>query len=121
MGVKYTRYKDIPQFTSAGFWQADFDLKNFVEHIENEVKEFGLQLNPKFQRGHVWTEEQQIAWLEFFLKGGKTGRVIYLNCPSWYNPSYSYNNLLCPFSYKLIIQHIIHRYKYAFCDKDLQK
>ena len=97
MEIKYTKYRDIPQFTSAGSWQADFDLKNFVEHIENEVKNYGLQLNPKFQRGHVWTEEQQIAWLEFFLKGGKSGRVIYLNCPSWYNlvASYDYDEYVC--------------------------
>ena len=32
----------------------------------------GLQFNPDFQRGHVWTEGQQIAFMEFLLKGGKT-------------------------------------------------
>ena len=39
----------------------------------------GLQLNPEFQRGHVWTEEQQIAWVEYYLRGGKSGNTIYLN------------------------------------------
>lgn len=43
----------------------------------------GLQLNPEFQRGHVWTEEQQIAWLEYHLRGGKLGNTIYLNNPFW--------------------------------------
>ena len=28
-------------------------------------EEMGLELNPDFQRGHVWTEQQQIAFLEY--------------------------------------------------------
>ncbi len=43
----------------------------------------GLQLDPDFQRGHVWTEEQQVAWLEYHLRGGKSGNTIYLNNPFW--------------------------------------
>jgi hypothetical protein len=35
---------------------------------------------------HVWTEEQQAAWLEFMFRGGKTGRVLYFNMPDWNNP-----------------------------------
>jgi len=38
-----------------------------------------LQLNPDFQRGHVWIENQQIKYIEYILRGGKTARVIYLN------------------------------------------
>lgn len=81
--MKITRFKDIPQFTRDGSWECDFDFKYLLEFIDTHVDMYNLQLNPDFQRGHVWTEEQQIAWLEFFLKGGKTGRVLYFNCPSW--------------------------------------
>jgi hypothetical protein len=28
----------------------------------------GLQLNPEFQRGNVWTEEQQIKYIEYRLR-----------------------------------------------------
>lgn len=38
-----------------------------------------MQLNPDFQRGHVWIENQQIKYIEYILRGGKTARVIYLN------------------------------------------
>ena len=65
---KITRFKDIPQFTKSGSWQADFSLEYLVKYINEEVNDHGLQLKPKFQRGHVWTEQQQIEWLEFFLK-----------------------------------------------------
>ena len=81
---KITRFRDIPQFTREGNYQVDMDIRRIPEWIANEQKEMNLQLNPKFQRGHVWTEEQQIAWLEFFLKGGKSGNVVYFNCPSWH-------------------------------------
>jgi len=43
----------------------------------------GLQLNPDFQRGHVWAEDQQISYIEFLLKGGKSARIIYFNHPNW--------------------------------------
>ncbi len=37
-----------------------------------------LDLNPDFQRGHVWNEQQQIAYVEFVLRGGLQ-QVIYFN------------------------------------------
>lgn len=81
--MKITRFKDIPQFTSVGSYQVNYSLTSLVREIEEEVNEMGLQLNPEFQRGHVWTEEQQIAWLEYHLRGGKSGNTIYLNNPFW--------------------------------------
>ena len=43
----------------------------------------GLDLDPDFQRGHVWTPEQQIAYVEYALQGGSSGRDIYFNNPTW--------------------------------------
>jgi hypothetical protein len=83
MEKKITRFADIPKFTSAGYYQVDYPLTSLVKYIDDEVREMGLQLNPEFQRGHVWTEEQQIAWLEYHLRGGKSGNTIYLNNPFW--------------------------------------
>ena len=95
--AKITRYKDIPQFTRDGAWQSDFPLDYLIQHINDEIQDNGLQLNPYFQRGHVWTEEQQIAWLEFFLRGGRTSRVLYFNNPSWHRsvPEGAYNDYVC--------------------------
>ena len=91
------KFRDIPQFTKDGSWQADFDFPFLMKFIDENIRECGLQLNPDFQRGHVWTEEQQIKWLEFFLKGGKSGRVIYLNKPDWNHsvPEGAYNDFVC--------------------------
>ena len=74
-------FKDIPQFTRIGTYEVSWEFRYFIEHLQNEIKE-GLELNPDFQRGHVWTEEQQIAFIEYFLMGGEVG-TLYFNAPNW--------------------------------------
>lgn len=95
--MKITKFKDIPQFTSDGSYHANYTIVSMVKFIEDEVNDSGLQLNPKFQRGHVWTEDQQIAWLEYHLRGGKSGNTIYLNDPFWYCTSKrnGYSDYVC--------------------------
>jgi hypothetical protein len=39
----------------------------------------------KFQRGHVWTESQQIAYIEYVLRGGKE---VWFNYPGWDGPDH---------------------------------
>lgn len=56
----------------------------------------GLILESEFQRGHVWTKEQQIAYIEYFLKGGMSGRDLYFNHPDWYHKSErNYHDYVC--------------------------
>lgn len=76
--MKITRFGDIPQFTRDSNYKVNMDIRRIPDWIK-ENEGYGLQLNPRFQRGHVWTEQQQIAWLEFFLRGGKSGIEIYFN------------------------------------------
>lgn len=94
---KITRFKDIPQFTRRASYAVDFPPDYLIKEIDEYVNERGLQLIPEFQRGHVWTEEQQIAYIEFFLRGGITGRDIYLNNPSWHTSvtDGAYNDFVC--------------------------
>ena len=77
------KYSDIPQFTSWGSYQVNMPLKYIKQRIEEWIAEDRLQLNPDFQRGHVWTDEQQVNYIEFLLKGGQSSRVIYFNHPGW--------------------------------------
>ena len=84
--TKITRFRDIPLFTREASYQVDYPMDHFIKYIDDEIATMNLQLCPDFQRGHVWTEKQQIAYLEFFLRGGKTGRHISSNCPSWHRP-----------------------------------
>lgn len=80
--------EDIPKFTSVGSYEIDVGLNSLNDNILRWEDDrlgpgTGLQCNPDFQRGHVWTEDQQRKYVEFFLSGGNTGRTIYLNAPWW--------------------------------------
>jgi hypothetical protein len=59
-------------------------VETFLESCAEEVPH-GVDINPDFQRGHVWTEQQQVYFLECFMRGlvGEEGMTIRLNCPSW--------------------------------------
>jgi len=52
--------------------------------VENKTAYDGLILDPDFQRPHVWTQKQQIACIEYALRGGRSGRDIYWNNPTWH-------------------------------------
>ena len=80
-----TKFKDIPQFPRA-YYQVNIGMAHLKENLERwDNKEGGgpLILNPDFQRGHVWNKTQQSRFIEYFLKGGETGRNLYFNCSSW--------------------------------------
>ena len=89
------RWDEIPQLTACHSPGADWSLfKEFCEFIKREEAE-GLVLNPDFQRGHVWTEEQQTAYIEYLLMGGLSGRTIYLNAKNIEVPSLEAQDYVC--------------------------
>jgi len=77
------KYSYIQKYTSKGHYQIDASLHYLEEWVTDGVENLNLQLNPDFQRGHVWTEEQQIAYVEHLLRGGESARVVYFNHPGW--------------------------------------
>ena len=94
---KYTSFKEIPQFTRDGSYAVDVPLDRVSRWVAKEQEELGLELNPEFQRGHVWTKRQQVAYMEFLLRGGRTGRDFYFNYPSMHIqvPDGAYNAYVC--------------------------
>ena len=63
---------------------------NYLEtwlQSEKENCKYGVDLNPEFQRGHVWTEQQQVHYLENVFRGivDEAGLTIRFNCPTWRN------------------------------------
>lgn len=77
------RFKDIPRFTGRGHYSVSVPWAYLPERIHREQTELGLELCPDFQRGHVWTEAQQQAYIEFCLRGGQSARTLYFNHPGW--------------------------------------
>ena len=94
---KYTSFKEIPQFTRDGSYAVDVPLDRVSRWVAKEQEELGLELNPEFQRGHVWTKRQQVAYMEFLLRGGRTVRDFYFNYPSMHIqvPDGAYNAYVC--------------------------
>jgi len=79
-----TRFKDIPQYTQAAGYGVDVDWHYLEKHLANWAKyPAGIDLDPDFQREHVWTEEQQRAYVEHILRGGWASRNILFNCCNW--------------------------------------
>lgn len=92
------KFSEIPQLIPDGGYEINMPLDMLEKKIVDwETSEhYRLQLNPDFQRGHVWTEAQQVAYVEYFLRGGRTGMVIYFNKPDWRtSPETDYNDFVC--------------------------
>lgn len=59
-------------------------LEQTLAGIEKSMVDMGgsFDLSPDFQRGHVWTVTQQVAFVESMLRNVTTGRILF-NCPGW--------------------------------------
>lgn len=58
-------------------------LSDLEDMLARYQERYALQLDPEFQRAHVWTEEQQSRFVEYFLQKGPSGRDIYFACKGW--------------------------------------
>ncbi len=73
-------FKDIIPFTQ----RANYRVNVSWDYLEGWLKDHSeIDLNPDFQRGHVWTMEQKERYVEFILRGGLSSRDIYFNYAGW--------------------------------------
>lgn len=77
------KIKNMPKYTSWGNYSVNVWLHHIKDTLDRFIKEDGLDMDVDFQRAHVWTREQQIAYVEHILKGGRSGREILFNHPGW--------------------------------------
>ena len=77
------RFDDIPQYTREGHYATDVPLDALAHFVERWTRTHDWEMVPDFQRGHVWDEARQIAFIEHLLRGGQGSNVIRLNCPGW--------------------------------------
>lgn len=71
---------------NAAKWVADYRWDNLEKALHQLGQDWGgLDMCPDFQRGHVWTPKQQLAYIEACLRGvvSSSGLLIQLNSPSW--------------------------------------
>lgn len=73
------RYDEIPKFKNFSIdTNLAYGFVGYINFIHDAVQNQGLQMQPWFQRQHVWTEDQQVAYIEFFLKGGYLVEMYFL-------------------------------------------
>lgn len=77
------RLADIPRMSQANY-RIDVAWTSLQQHLEMFGASAPLVLDPVYQRGYVWTTQQQIEYLEFQIKGGMSGRDIFWNAPGWH-------------------------------------
>ncbi len=84
---KTMKFKDIPQLTNPAHYRVNQGWKNLKDSLiyYQTEKLAKLDLDPPFQRGHVWTIKQQIAYVEFKLRGGSGSDELQFNCIGWMN------------------------------------
>lgn len=82
------KFKDIPQFTRSANYAVDVGW-DFIEtqlshwNDPSDKPQARINLDPDFQRTHVWTEDQQRRYVEFILRGGHSSKDIQFNCTGW--------------------------------------
>lgn len=76
------KFRDIPQMSRANY-SIDVPLDYLQHTINRYTSDYDLDFDPPFQRHYVWTNDQKIAYVEYVLKGGRSGLDIYFNCPYW--------------------------------------
>lgn len=77
-------FSDIPKLTVSNHcYSVQVTWDYLIEDVGRYVTKYGLQLNPDFQRGNVWTKEQQIAFVEFKLRGGSSSDNLLMNHKGW--------------------------------------
>jgi hypothetical protein len=75
------RFEDIPPIAAARY-EVDVSWLHLEMNLASYAEQ-GLNLDPDFQRPHVWTESQQVRFVEHMLAGGTSPRHIYFNAPRW--------------------------------------
>lgn len=76
-------WKDIPQRVADGTYMIDVSWEDLDLTVGRYSSEYALDLCPDFQRGHVWTPNQRVAYIEAKLAGGVPVDVIRFNHPEW--------------------------------------
>lgn len=80
------KFNDVPQMSDPGY-----STHHCLHTLPKTIKQYKdeqicpLNLEPDFQRVHVWTPEQQTSYIEFLLRGGNSSKDLYFNCPGWKN------------------------------------
>lgn len=79
------RFTDIPQYNRKANCRIDVSWHFLEQTIAGYAEDARLwkttfEMDPDFQRGHVWRNIKQVRYVEYVLRGGVGARDIFFNC-----------------------------------------
>lgn len=77
------RYQDVELFAMARTGTPGECGWPYLSKFWESFSVTQIEFNPDFQRGHVWSKEQKIDYIEFCLKGGKASRELIFACQNY--------------------------------------
>jgi len=81
----YDELRAIIRPMPSAVYEVDTHCTYIEKALDNFREDCGLNLTPDFQRGHVWTQEQQERWIEAVIRNAiaVSGLLIQFNAPNW--------------------------------------
>lgn len=77
------RFSEIPKLIHGGNYTVDVALNQLESWLASQSSDYVVDLDPDFQRGHVWSDAQRSKYVEFLLRGGKSQTILYWNHPAY--------------------------------------
>lgn len=77
------RFEDIPQFTYWGGYSVNISWAYLEKQLASMAEGVNFDMDPDFQRAHVWDRAKQIKYVEYILRGGRAARDILWNASNW--------------------------------------
>ena len=77
------KFTHISKLTKESPYQVHVSWDYIEQWIQHKTEKQGLDINPDFQRCHVWDKERQRKFVEFMLRGGKSSEMLRFNCVGW--------------------------------------
>lgn len=74
--------------TPGNFYQVDVAVNRLQAWVDGNRRDLiccggGVEMDPDYQRGHVWTPAQRTAFCESFIRGQASALLLF-NCPSYH-------------------------------------
>lgn len=79
----FKQFRDIPQFTQWGGYAVTVNWDYLEKQLASMAEGEPLEMDPDFQRGHVWDNSKRIRYVEYVLRGGRSARDILWNAANW--------------------------------------
>lgn len=77
------KFSDIKPFTRMSRYSVNVPWTYLESWLADQSESCALELDPEFQRAHVWDDTRRSKYIEYVLREGHSSKDIYFNCPNY--------------------------------------